>query len=410
MNKILEIALGILVALGGFIDIGDFVFATQSGAKFGFELLWALAVGVLGIMVYSEMSARVAMVTKKPVFGIIRERFTPKLGWATLIGSMLLCILTCAAEIGGIALALQLLSGFSYEILIVVAVLALMVIVWVLPFQGIERLFGYAGLGLLAFLVAAIKLNPDWGVAWQNLVPHIPSSGNVLSYFYFAVGIIAATLMPYEVYFYSSGAVEEKWKPKEDMVVNRSNAIIGFLLGGLVVAGIIIASSELLRPVGIDPQFIGTPILDVMATVGKIGAVLAILGLMFSIAGAAIETCFSGAYNLSQFLGWKWGKHEDPLKVPEFTKSWLVIFVVAALIILTGIDPIELTEYAVILSVVVMPLTYWPIFMVARDKQQMGVYTNKWLANGLGWVYFVLICVVSVAAVPLMIITNRGQL
>jgi manganese transport protein len=409
MNKFLEIGLGIMVALGGFIDIGDLVFATQAGANFGYQLLWALAIGVLGIMIYAEMCGRVTMVIKKPVFEVIRDHYNARWGWTTLVGSLLLNVLTCAAEIGGIALALQLLSDLPYVLLIFVALLGLIFIVWVLPFKGIERLFGYVGLGLLAIAIASIKLHPHWGNAVHGLVPTL-GSGNHLDYFYFAIGIIAATLMPYEIYFYSSGAVEEKWKPKEDMIVNRANSVIGFLLGGIAVAGIIIASAELLKPAGINPQFIGTSLLPVLVTLGKAGLALAILGAVFTISGAAIETCFAGAYNLSQFFGWKWGKHEDQLKVPHFTLAWLAIFITAALIILTGADPITLTEYAVIFSVVVMPLSYWPMLRMAQNKQMMGKYTNKIFANTMGWVFFVVICIVSLAAVPLMIITNRGQL
>ncbi len=410
MKKFFGIALGIMVALGGFIDIGDLVFATQAGAKFGYQLLWALAIGVLGIIVYTEMCGRVATVAKKPVFEILRDHYNPRIGWVALVGSMFLNVLTCAAEIGGVALGLQLLSDLPYQLLIVMALLALLLMVWLLPFQGIEKLFGYVGLGLLTLAIAALKLHPDWGAAANGLMPHLSATGNQLSYLYFAVGIMAATFMPYEVYFYSSGAIEEQWKPKEDMILNRTNTILGFLLGGAVVAGIIIMSAELLGPLGVDPQFLGTPILGALVTLGKAGALLALVGAIFTIAGAAVETSFSGAYNLSQFLGWSWGKHQAQLKVPGFTISWLVIFVLAALIILSGIDPITLTEYAVIFSVVLMPLTYWPIFKLARDKRQMKGYTNKGLANTLGWVYFVIICVVSVAAVPLMIITNRGQL
>jgi len=410
MKKILEIGLGIMVALGGFVDIGDLVFSTQAGAKFGYELLWALLIGVIGIIVYIEMAGRVTTVTKKPVFDLVQRTLHPKLGWAALIGSLLMNILTCAAEIGGIALGLQLLSGLSYDLLILCAVLALILLVWVLPFKGIERLFGYVGLGLLTLLIAAIKLHPDWSLAASSFWPHLVSEGNMGSYWYFAIGIIAATFMPYEVYFYASGAVEEKWKPQSDMVVNRTNTILGFSLGGLVVAGIIIMSSELFRTAGIDPQFLGTPILGSLVTLGKAGVVLALLGAIFTIAGAAIETAFSGAYSISQFLDWPWGKHQEPLKVPRFTLAWVIIFLLAAAIIFTGIDPITLTEYAVIFSVVVMPFSYWPIFRIARDKRTMGKYANKTFANVMGWVFLAIITIVSIAAVPLMIISNRGQL
>lgn len=411
MKKLLDIALGIMVALGGFVDIGDLVFNTGAGANFGYRLLWVIPVGVLGIMVFTEMCGRVATVTGEPVFSIVRQHFGPKLGWFTLGSSTLLNVLTCAAEIGGVALGLQLLTNLSYTLLIVTAFLALVLIVWLLPFQGIERLFGFMGLGLVTLLITALKFNPDWGSVGQGLIPHLAQSGDSqLNYFYYVVGIIAATFMPYEIYFYSSGAVEEKWKPKKDMIVNRANAIIGNVLGSLVLAGIIITAAQLFAPKQIMPEFLGTTVLGPLVILGKAGLVLAVLGIIFAIGGAAIETCFSGAYNLSQFLGWKWGKHKDPLKVPAFTITWLVIFVLATAIIITGIDPINLTEDVVVLSVLVMPLSYWPVFKKARDKAAMGEYTNKRLANTLGWIYLVVIVIVSVAAVPLQLITNKGQL
>jgi len=130
--------------------------------------------------------------------------------------------------------------------------------------------------------------------------------------------------------------------------------------------------------------------------------------MLFAIGGSAVETAFAGAYNLSQFAGWKWGKHNPPLKTPRFTLSWLLILIAAAAIIFTGIDPIALAEYAVILSVVVMPLTYYPILRAARNKVLMGQYVNGRLANVMGITFMVVISIVAVAAIPLMLITNRG--
>src|SRR5206468_9962169 len=101
MKKLLGVALGIVASLGGFVDIGDLVFGSQAGAKFGYSLLWALLVGVIGIMLYGEMSGRVAAVAKLTVFDIIRRDYPPKLGFLTLIVSNVVNLLTCAAEIGG---------------------------------------------------------------------------------------------------------------------------------------------------------------------------------------------------------------------------------------------------------------------------------------------------------------------
>jgi hypothetical protein len=38
----------------------------------------------------------------------------------------------------------------------------------------------------------------------------------------------------------------------------------------------------------------------------------------------------------------------------------------------------------------------------------MGDHVNGWLANGLGWAYFALICVLTVAAPILLAVTDGG--
>ena len=62
-----------------------------------------------------------------------------------------------------------------------------------------------------------------------------------------------------------------------------------------------------------------------------------------------------------------------------------------------------------IFSVVALPLTYLPILLVANDRAYMGEHANGRLANAFGIGYFVLILVVSLTAIPLMILTNVGQ-
>jgi len=406
VKKLLVLALGLLTALGGFVDISEIVFASQAGAQFGHSLLWTLVVGVIGIMVYSEMSGRVAAVSGLTVFDIIRRDYPPKLGFLTLVLSIIVNLLTCAAEIGGVALILQLLAGFPYQALIPVVLVAIFLIVWYMPYQGIERLFGYMGAALVLFVIIGIKLLGN-GADVPGIIPEALGS-DTLSYWYFAVGMIAALLMPYQIYFYSSGGIEEGWKPT-DMASNRINAFIGFLLGTLLVAGIMVASAQLFLPAQISPDFIGTPVLLGLATFGQIGVLLLLLGMLFSIGGSAVETAFSGAYNLSQYAGWRWGKHLPRGQVPKFTKAWIAMLAAGALIIATGIDPVALTEYAVIFSVVVMPLTYYPIFKAARDKKLMGTYANGRLATVLGWAYLVIIMLVAVAAVPLMLLTHQGR-
>jgi Mn2+/Fe2+ NRAMP family transporter len=406
LKKIFSVALGILAAIGGFVDIGDLVFNTQAGAEFGFQLIWAVVVGVVGIMVFAEMCGRVAAVTGRPVMDVVRQRLGVGAGLLTMVGSVLLSVLTLGAEIGGLALVLELFFDAPYATLIVLAVLGVGLVAWFVPFDWIERIFGYMGLALLVYLVSAIDLSPDWGNVAEGVVPSVPGS-SVALYAYFVVGLIGAALMPYEVYFFSSGAIEERWTPK-DLGLNRVNAIIGFGLGGLLSISLMVVAAVVWHPLGVQPDMIGTVALGANVPLGELGLVFALIGIAFAVAGAAIDTAFSAAYNLAQFFGWEWGKYRDKRIASRFNAAWIISLAVAFVVISTGVDPVQLTEYSVVFSAVILPLTYFPVLLVARDRTFMGEYANGRIASFFGWVYLAVIMVVAVAAIPLLIATNGG--
>ena len=407
MNKLLGLALGILAAIGGFVDIGDLVFNTAAGATFGYQLIWVIPIGVVGIIVYSEMCGRVAAVSGKAVFDAVRERVGFKAALGALVSSEIVNLMTLACELGGVAIALQLLSGLPYRWLILIATVAFAVIIWVTSFQWIERAFGYGGLCMLVFVVAAVKAGPDWAKVGSGFVPHI-SQNNTALYLYFVIGLLGAAMTPYEVYFYSSGGVEERWQPK-DIGMNQANAIIGYGLGGTLSIALMIIGATVFLGHGISPEHLGTIGLGASDTLGQIGLLIALVGILFAVGGASIDTVFSGAYNLAQFCGWEWGRYRHPAGAPRFALTWMVLLVLAMGIVMTGVDPVVLTEYAVIFSVVALPLTYVPILLVANDRAYMGRYGNGKLANALGLVYLVVIMIVALTAIPLMILTNAGQ-
>ena len=407
MKTPLNLALGILAAIGGFVDIGDLVFNTAAGATFGYQLMWVIPIGVVGIIVYSEMSGRVAAVSGKAVFDAVRERTGFTTGLLALIASEVVNLLTLAAEIGGVAIALQLLSGLPYRVLLVLAVVALALILWTVQLEWVERVFGYGGLCLIVFAVAAVKAGPDWAKVGAGFVPHMAQNNQWL-YLYFAVGLLGAAMTPYEVYFYSSGGIEDRWSVK-DIGLNRANAIVGYALGGFLSLALMIVGAAVFLRHGINPEHLGTIALGAEEPIGKIGLLLALVGILFAVGGASIDTVFSGAYNLAQFLGWEWGRYRHPAGAPRFTLTWLVLLVLALGIVITGVDPVMLTEYAVIFSAVALPLTYFPILLVANDSEYMGAHANGRLANVLGFGYLIVIMVIAVTAIPLMLITNVGQ-
>jgi manganese transport protein len=403
VRRVFEIALGIIAAIGGYVDIGDIVFTTQAGSSYGYQLLWAIPLGLGGIMVFAEMSGRIAAIAKKANFELIDDRYGKRLARATLVASLVLTFLTLAAEIGGVGLVLTYFFDGPAQTFMLIGALALLAAAWFLSFGALERIFGYGGLGMLVFVAAALHFDPDWGRVADGFQP--AAQGSSL-YWYFAVGLVAAAFMPYEIYFYSSGSREEGWT-RNDLGVNRANAVLGYGIGGLISIGLVMTAAQYFNPAGVDPSGLATVGLGAQHAYGETGLVLALLGMLFAIGGAAIDTAFSAAYNLAQHAGWAWGKKAD--RPSRWNGTWIVAILAGYGVIATGIDPVDLTEYAVVLSVVALPLTFLPVLLVGNDREIMGEHVNGLLARTLGWAYFGLICVLTVAAPILLLATNGGE-
>ena len=214
--------------------------------------------------------------------------------------------------------------------------------------------------------------------------------------------------MPYEVYFYSSGAIEEGWQPK-DLKENTFICNVGFSLGSLLSISILLVGAAFFRKLGIIPELLGTSAISAPYVLGRVGLIIGLLGFLFCIGGSAVETCLAGAYNVCQFYGQRWGRHLKPKQTPVFTGLWVVIFLLALGIVMTGIDPVQLVEYSVIFAVVVLPLTYLPILLMSKDKKYMGKHVNSKADSAVGRLFLVLITLAAAAALPLMVLTHSGQ-
>jgi Mn2+/Fe2+ NRAMP family transporter len=410
MKKLLGLTLGIMTALGGFVDLGQIVFTTQAGALFGYQLMWAIALGTAAIIIYMEMCGRVSVVAKEPVFAVVHTCLGKKLGLAALVASNLLNLITCAAEIGGVAILLHLLTGWPEKPLLVATTLALGTIVFLFRFQWIERTFGFSGLMMIVFAVAALKLHPNWDHVVGGLVPKLSQADakHTLLYWYFAIGIFSAMLMAYEVHFYSSGAIEEDWTPR-DLGENFMVAALGSLLGSLLTVALLVLGAVLFLPRGIFPQILSTAVLSGAFPFAQKGLTVAVAGCLACLAGAAVETALSGGYNVCQFFNLKWGKNLPAKSVPVFTATWLAMFVLAMVIALTGIRPLQLVNISIVFGMVVMPFTYYPILRTASDTNIMGKHANSKFDDVIGVIVLVLITVAALAALPLMALTHSGR-
>jgi Mn2+/Fe2+ NRAMP family transporter len=409
MKRLLAITLGILTAIGGFVDIGDIVANSEIGGRFGTALFWVLPVGVVGICVYAEMCGRVAAHSGRPVFDLVRERLGPRVALVNLGGSYLVTMLTLAAEIGGVALAVQLLSGIDYLLWVPAIGVALWLGLWRLRFETLEKLFGLTGLALIVMLVALFAGPTSWPDLTAQALHPVPTEGeNWNTYWFFAIALFASAMTPYEVFFFSSGGVEERWTRK-DLTLSRLNVFIGFPLGGLLAFGFMGTAAVFFHPAGMTVSTLGQSVLPAGLVLGKIGLACAIIGVFAATFGAAVETGLSSGYTVAQYFGWGWGKYVPPLRAARFHTVVLLSVLASVALLLTAIDPIQLTEYTLIFSAVVLPLTYLPILVVANDRDYLGDDVNGGLANFFGMVFLVIIVVAAVAAIPLMLVTGVGQ-
>jgi Mn2+/Fe2+ NRAMP family transporter len=408
VKKMLEITLGILTAIGGFVDIGDLVANAETGARFRMNLAWVVVVGVIGIVVYAEMCGRVAAISGRPVFDLVRERLGPGVALMNLLASFFINFLTLTAELAGVAIALSLIASVSYILLIPVAALLVWLVIWRMPFEVMERVFGLGGLALLVFAVTVWKIGPDWGHLFSQAThPHVPSKETPFTYFYFAIALFGAAMTPYEVFFFSSGAVEDRWT-RRDLMVERANVYIGFPLGGLLSLALMASTHLVLAPRDISVDTLSQVALPTAFVVGKLGLAAVLLGIFAATFGAALETGLSAGYTVAQYLGWQWGKYVRPREAARFHLLVLMSIAAAMLFGLTGVDPVKVTEYSIVLSAAALPLTYFPILVIANDPDYMGEHVNGRLLNAVAFPYLVLLIIVGIATIPLMVITKGG--
>ena len=410
MKKWLGITLGIMTALGGFVDLGQIAFTTQAGALFGYKLLWAIVLGTVGIILYMEMCGRIAVVAGEPVFAVVRTRLGRRIGFLTLAVSNLLNLITCAAEIGGLAILLHLLTGWSERNLLIGCCIVVAAVIYLFSFQWIERTFGLSGLLMIVFGVSAVTLHPDWHqlIAGLNPAAQVAGRQTALLYAYFAVGIFSAMLMEYEVHFYSSGAIEEDWKVK-DLSENFMVAALGSFLGSLLTVALMALGAILFLPQHLFPQLLSTAIMAGAFPFASQALIVALVGALACIGGATVETALSGAYNICQFYNLEWGKNRPAREVPVFTAAWLGMLALALIIAITGVQPLTLVNIAIVFGMVVMPLTYYPILRTAADSTVMGKHVNSRFVNVLGAIFLVLIASAAIAAIPLLIMTHGGK-
>src|SRR5512144_767741 len=149
----MKLALGIVTSIGGFLDVGAIATAALAGAAFGLQMLWVLALGTLCVIFLTEMAGRLACVSHHSLVDAVRERCGFRYFSFLLIGELLVDLLVLAAEIGGVAVALHLVTGIDYRWFVPFVAFALWLLIWLGTFSIVQNGVSLLGLITLAFVV-----------------------------------------------------------------------------------------------------------------------------------------------------------------------------------------------------------------------------------------------------------------
>lgn len=399
MSKVLQITLGIITSIGGFLEIGSVVTAAQAGASFGYKLLWAILLGTLCLVFLVEMAGRLAAVSKHTIVEATRARFGFPFFFIVTIGMGIVAFLVLVAELGGIGLSLQILTGIGFPWWAVPVSFVVWLLMWKGSFSLIENGASLLGLFTVSFVVAAIKMHPDWGSAAHGLLPTLPDDDKA-KYWFTAVSILGASISPYLMYFYSSGAVEDEWD-ETYIPINRIIAGIGMTFGGFLSMAVLVGATLFFRPKGIDVEKFEQAALLMTTALPKWGFFLFALSMLFACLGAALEISLAIAYFFAQGFGWNWSEDMNPSRDARFAFTYTIIILLAAVPLLLGIDPIKVTLMSMALTAATLPLAIVPFLFLMNDPVYLGEHRNGWISNSVVAIVILISFVLAIVSIPL---------
>jgi len=401
LGAIADLILGVVTSIGGFVEVGSISTSAQAGSEFGFQLLWAVAAAAVMLAMLVEMSGRLAAVSKRPLAGAVRDRFGIDFQIVPLCAEFIVDVLLLAAEIGGTAIAVKLLTqvGFLWWVVPVGAVawLALRVC----GFGLIEYGIGLLGLVTMCFVVSAFKLGPSAADLGRSLLPSLPGHDHT-RYAFLAVSIVGATVSPYLLSFYASGTVEEEMQEK-DLWVNTTTAYLGTAFGSVVSMGILVSSAMVLAPQGVRVESFDDAARMLVPVFGDWAVVLFAASLGIGCFGAAVEIALNAGYTFAQVAGLPWGANKNRRNAPAFTRAFTIVLLLSIAVALLGFDPLRMTMICVALTVIVMPALVLPFLVLMNDERYVGKHVNGPFRNGFLAALTVLGALLALVVVPLEI-------
>ena len=238
----------------GYMDPGNWATDLAGGSKFGYQLIWVLLMSNLMALLLQSLSARLGIVRGRDLAQANRETYPRPVNFAFYLLAEVAIAATDLAEILGMAIGIQLLTGLPliWGVSLTVADTFLFLLLQRLGMRTMEAfiicLVGIIGLSFLAEMIIA---KPDMGEVVKGFIPSIPNEEAL----YIAIGIIGATVMPHNLYLHSALVQTRKIKRdhagiKRVLKLNFIDSAIALNLAFFVNAFILILAATVFYTTG----------------------------------------------------------------------------------------------------------------------------------------------------------------
>ncbi|HEX2393373.1 MAG TPA: Nramp family divalent metal transporter [Solirubrobacterales bacterium] len=384
--------------LAGLSDDDPAGIATYSilGARYGYELLWVLAISTAALIVFHEVGVRLGVVTGKGLLTLVRERFGRRPAHLVLAALVIANTGTMCAEFAGVAAGMQLLGGISRYLSVPLAAVGVSALVLRESFRRVEHFLLLLSSVFVAYVVAGVLAHPDWGAAARGLVvPSIPLTRDAVLV---AVATVGTTLAPWGLAFIQSYAVDKRLRV-EDLRYERVDVIVGAVLTGVIGLFVVVACAATLHAEGIDVNDASDAARALEPLAGAAAATLFGLGFVGAALLAAAIVPLSTAYSISETLGRRADLDDSFAEARTFYLSFgAVVAVAAGLVLIPGAPLIQILFLSQALNAVLLLVLLPFIRSLAGDRQLMG-------PNALGrfdrWTTAIALAVVAVSVLAL---------
>jgi NRAMP (natural resistance-associated macrophage protein)-like metal ion transporter len=375
-----------LIAANAGNDAGGIATFSQAGSRYGYSLLWALAISGICLAIVQEMCARMGAVTGKGLADLIREQFGVR--WTALAMLALLIANTgvTISEFLGIAASVQVLAGDPHTPFVYLVVPLAGVILWLLVMRGsyrrVEKIFLVMSLGFLAYIPAAFAAHPAWGEIGRQIV--LPPLSTDPGYLLTAVALVGTTISPYMQFFVQSSVADKGIHAGEyfyEQVDIYSGTIFAMLVAGFVV---IVTGTALYPHHPADTVQIAASALE--GLVGKAAGLLFGIGLFGASLLAAAVLPLSTSYGICEAFGFERGVSRSFKEAPVFQSIFTGLIILGVLVALIPNLPIIPVLIALQnLNAAMLPILLVFIILLVNNRRLMGKRVNGLTFNIISW-------------------------